>query len=550
VAISFVGSAGGINSVTMPTHQAGDLIIAFAYRDGNTTAPSLPVGWSNPDVVGAGVTNSGNTQSARIGYKFAASSSETSGTWTNATGLVIHVYRGVSQRSPFQLATWVNAASSLSMTYGPLDAIIRNDSTTWVVAFAGHRSQNAAVNTAPSGLTNRTDYSDATNHVAGHDTNAATNTASTYSNTVSGTANGYITCVLDLIEDYTASGTNLCTNGTLDTNTTGWTLDAFWSRQTDQASPCLGSTGAGQYATWTGGISATTVYEVSWTSFVSNGQVNLVNANFGGINNPSPTDTGRTIRRLLRTGATANIQFQGGSGYRIDNIEMRTISAASTADALGDPPDISSASTVGTPTIGQIHAITATAPTIASTVGTPTIGQVHALGDPADISSTSHVGTPSMAPSVGLGDPADLSSASSVGTPTIGQKHALTATAPTIASTVGTPAITQVHALGDPADISSASTVGTPTLAGGAGLEGDGLDSASSVGTPTLAQKHALVATGLAATSEVGAGRAFSGVFTFDASEALTVPAEVREMTVEEEPREMVVAADPNAMTT
>jgi hypothetical protein len=332
VAISYVGGATGITSVTMPAHQAGDLLLAFAYRDGSNLAPSLPAGWSSPDAIGNGVTNTGNTQGARIGFKFATSSSETSGTWTNATGLIIHVYRGVSQRSPIQIIDWVNAASSLAMTYGPLDVLIRNDGTSWVVAFAGHRSQNAAVNTAPSGLTNRTDYSDATNHVAGHDTNGGVTTAATYSNTVSGTANGYITCVLDLIEDYSADATNICTNGTLDTNDSGWTYSGTgWGRQTDQASPCMGSTAAGAYAVWATGVSLGTIYEVSWTSFVDVGQVNLVTSNFGGMNNPSPTATGRTIRRLIRlNGGTANIQFQGGSGYRIDNIEIRTIGPAST----------------------------------------------------------------------------------------------------------------------------------------------------------------------------------------------------------------------------
>ncbi|MBK7493609.1 MAG: hypothetical protein IPI17_17995 [Nitrosomonas sp.] len=31
----------------MPSHQAGDLLIFFAYRDGSTTNPTLPAGFTS-----------------------------------------------------------------------------------------------------------------------------------------------------------------------------------------------------------------------------------------------------------------------------------------------------------------------------------------------------------------------------------------------------------------------------------------------------------------------------------------------------------------------
>jgi len=42
MSLTRVGSAKGVTSATLPTHQAGDLIIGFAYRDGSTTAPTIP----------------------------------------------------------------------------------------------------------------------------------------------------------------------------------------------------------------------------------------------------------------------------------------------------------------------------------------------------------------------------------------------------------------------------------------------------------------------------------------------------------------------------
>ena len=83
------GCAAATTSCTLGTHQAGDVFFAFASRDGSNTAPTLPSGWTNID------NNGANTASYRMGCKIALSSSETSGTWTNATQLIVVGYRGV-----------------------------------------------------------------------------------------------------------------------------------------------------------------------------------------------------------------------------------------------------------------------------------------------------------------------------------------------------------------------------------------------------------------------------------------------------------------------
>jgi hypothetical protein len=89
--ISYVGSAAAeATSVTLPTHQAGDLLIMFAMRAANGL-PTIPSGW----FLGGSRTSSSGI-SLMIAWKVAASSSETSGTWTNAAAILSVVYRHTS----------------------------------------------------------------------------------------------------------------------------------------------------------------------------------------------------------------------------------------------------------------------------------------------------------------------------------------------------------------------------------------------------------------------------------------------------------------------
>src|SRR4051812_8291221 len=95
MAISYVSDASAAAStVAMPTHAAGDLIVAFAFRDGSVTNPSLPSGWTD-----VGAPTGANLCSIRMGFKIAASSSETTGTWAAATGVTVAVYRKSSTES-------------------------------------------------------------------------------------------------------------------------------------------------------------------------------------------------------------------------------------------------------------------------------------------------------------------------------------------------------------------------------------------------------------------------------------------------------------------
>lgn len=195
MAISRIGSQTGTTSLTIPTHQAGDLIVAFAFRDGSTTAPSLPAGqnWSSP----SNATRAGTTCSHRTAYKIATSSSEATGTFTNATSLIVVVYRGVNQNQPIGTNT-VNSGSSTSIRFAATNPL-NLDGSSWLLGFAGHRSTDVTIETAPSGMTNITSVSDATDECSAHDTNGGrTSNWSSTNASVGGTASGWTSHVLEI----------------------------------------------------------------------------------------------------------------------------------------------------------------------------------------------------------------------------------------------------------------------------------------------------------------------------------------------------------------
>lgn len=195
MAISFVGAASAAaTSLTLPTHQAGDLILLWAYRSGSTTAPTLPSGWID-------INSSGNNNnSSRLAYLIATGAGTASGTWTNATHISSAVYRADSGNISIGAnATTGNSGNTLTYSALTLQDIV---GTSWVVGFAGHR-QATNVETAPTGMTNRTSTATTGGESAAHDTNAGVMSWSSQTVSVSpssGGTQGWRTAVVELIE--------------------------------------------------------------------------------------------------------------------------------------------------------------------------------------------------------------------------------------------------------------------------------------------------------------------------------------------------------------
>ncbi len=179
-------------TVTIPAgHQAGDLLIIFAFNDGSVTNPTIPAGWNN-------VTNTfdGTLCSVSVGWKIAASSSETSGTWTSATGLMVVVLRNTDDASPV-MTNATSSGTSNTLTFAALtDSNLKGAHGFYLFAFVAHRSIDTNIDAAPpSGMTNFLSALGATQDMAAHEAASDDSWASTNSS-ITGTASGWQSMVL------------------------------------------------------------------------------------------------------------------------------------------------------------------------------------------------------------------------------------------------------------------------------------------------------------------------------------------------------------------
>jgi len=186
--ITYIGAAEGTDSATLPAHQAGDLILAFAFRSGSTVATTLPAGWTSIALAGANVTH------GRLAFKIAQSSSETSGTWTNATRVIFQVYRN-AEPANITLAELRSTATGSSTTVS-YNAVNAWKDLAWTVAFMGHRSTDNSAGT-PTGLTARSSTnSDA--RMLGADSTDTSDVWAAQTVNIGGTSSGWRTFVLRL----------------------------------------------------------------------------------------------------------------------------------------------------------------------------------------------------------------------------------------------------------------------------------------------------------------------------------------------------------------
>lgn len=185
---------GASTSATLGTHQTGDVFIAWATRDSGSASPSLPAGWT--DAITAGGTNS---LGYRLGIKVAASSAETSGTWTNATSLSIVHYRPAAGWTPTAGATATVASSTATALSCPALAFQNTNNTSIGLAFYAHRSPDITnLTAAPSGMTHCKTNQDAGDTQAIYRTSSPVSSLSTQTTTFGGTSGTSRWVVLEL----------------------------------------------------------------------------------------------------------------------------------------------------------------------------------------------------------------------------------------------------------------------------------------------------------------------------------------------------------------
>jgi hypothetical protein len=158
MAISVEASASAASdSLTLPSHQAGDLLVMLAARTtrGTLTTPS---GWRR---FGG---RSGGFGHNSLSAKRAASSSETSGTWSNAEGLICAVLRDSDSYAVEMGSSYMTGYTGSSITFATLlDSDIdstshvsrMSNSTDGARIFGGYSLQGFGIgeNSPPTGFT-------------------------------------------------------------------------------------------------------------------------------------------------------------------------------------------------------------------------------------------------------------------------------------------------------------------------------------------------------------------------------------------------------------
>lgn len=148
VPISYVGFAtAATTTVTIPAHQAGDLIIMVGFRTTTGTFSAAPAGWT----AYFSDTTTATTFQIRCAYRIATASGTTSGTWTGASQLNCFVYRGATGIG--NTATVRRSGTGTTLTYPSL-TLLNTSGTSWVVGF--NRNSGVA-RSIPAGRTTRRD---------------------------------------------------------------------------------------------------------------------------------------------------------------------------------------------------------------------------------------------------------------------------------------------------------------------------------------------------------------------------------------------------------
>lgn len=202
--IQRISLATGTNTVNIGTHAKGDLLMIFGYRDASASAPTLPTGWYNL------MATPTSAPSLVIGWKIAASSSESSGTWTNANTLHSIVYRAGTGNIVIPTIISTSIGTNTTPTFGSpaiLGTFPTNIDDYWLVGMMGMRNSNNNLQSATwTGLSNVTSSTDGSSwQVVVNDSNATRATAWTaQSATVTNSAT-WRSAVVGLIEFSTQS---------------------------------------------------------------------------------------------------------------------------------------------------------------------------------------------------------------------------------------------------------------------------------------------------------------------------------------------------------
>jgi hypothetical protein len=179
--LSFVSiGTASATSVTLPSHQSGDLILVLAQNEGSTV-PSLPSGFSD---ITSGTSSLDDDWAWRVGYKFATSAGDTSGTWDNSTRIAAAIYRGVTAIG--------NTAETIAGTTTPTWGNMALTGLSLVVGLLAHEDSKSATGVP---FTTR----DNSNYRTWWDTNAPVSSFTSVSANLANGGRGTTTITIELV---------------------------------------------------------------------------------------------------------------------------------------------------------------------------------------------------------------------------------------------------------------------------------------------------------------------------------------------------------------
>ena len=161
MSISLVSNAQALSdTLTMPTHATGDLILGIGTNDNAATVPTKPAGWTSLWAIGA------TTSAIAVYYKYAQSNAETFGTWTNSDHVSVTVWRGSANTIVWPWFISANTGTSANMNWLAQTAgTFRTDSEDNVLFAYGHnRSSTNNLGQTLGAMTNLFADGDGTNY--------------------------------------------------------------------------------------------------------------------------------------------------------------------------------------------------------------------------------------------------------------------------------------------------------------------------------------------------------------------------------------------------
>jgi hypothetical protein len=196
MAISFIAAnSANSNTVAIPTHQFGDLIVFISYRSDGNFNSSLPSGYVQ------NTRNSGSGNGQIIATRIASSSSESTPSIADATQVIIAIYRSTTGKVILASSGSVSSSSSTTVIYSTVSFSGSNITDKWHVGMAGHKSIDTSLQTAPTGMTNRaSQVGGSEGHLVLHDTNANQATWNQQSVSVGGTSNIWRSAIIEVLE--------------------------------------------------------------------------------------------------------------------------------------------------------------------------------------------------------------------------------------------------------------------------------------------------------------------------------------------------------------